>query len=424
VRPILAPVIRRRPSSAPQPEASEAQASASVINAGSDPRQAGGAAHPVRLPCGLVLGGGTVYPEFRIALEPDSPGDAAGCVGQTESLLSAASGSAAGAVFDLDLAATRPSGGWEAIVRGVRLSLERAKNETGFAAALRVTLSASDARIREAIESGAEIVNLETTAGLKLFRRALRASDVAGLILAAGVVSALAVSRAWSRAEAQFEGSVAARGGDSARPFIREIIRCLREKQAPEVICAVAAAVCAVRTLASLEAGATGPLPQGCWESLILKAIRGCPVSLSDAWPWEAQAAGMADLWSSGAGVAQTLAECALLSSGKAAMLRGAGSGSCGPLARILSEVSVLAIAEAIQTCQQPYQRAIAAAYAAANLLSENGPETDTTVSAGDRASAARIAEDLLSLPQSGQALLESLGQKYGSTTITGEMQP
>jgi len=376
----------------------------------------------VRLPCGLVLGGGTVYPEFRIALEPDSPGDAAGCVGQTESLLSAASGSAAGAVFDLDLAATRPSGGWEAIVRGVRLSLERAKNETGFAAALRVTLSASDARIREAIESGAEIVNLETTAGLKLFRRALRASDVAGLILAAGVVSALAVSRAWSRAEAQFEGSGTARGGDSARPFIREIIQCLREKLAPEVICAIAVAVCAVRTLASLEAGATGPLPQGCWESLILKAIRGCPVSLSDAWPWEAQAAGMADLWSSGAGVAQTLAECALLSSGRPGVRRGAGPG--GPLARIFSGASILAIAEAIRTCQQPYQRAIAAAYAAANLLSENGPAADAPVSADDRALAAKVADDLLMLPDSGQALLARLGEKYGSSTISGEMHP
>jgi hypothetical protein len=381
-------------------------------------------ASPVRLPCGLVLGSGTVYPEFRIELDPDSPDDAGRCVGQAESLLSAAAGSASGAVLDLDLAATRPPSAWEAIVRGVRRSLERARNETGFAAALRVTLSASDGGIRQAIESGADIVNLETTAGLGLFGRALRAGDVAGLILAAGIVSAPAVMEVWRRAEAQFEGSVAARGGDSARPFIREIVQCLHEKQTPEVICAIAVALCAVRTLASLEAGATGPLRSGSWESLIVKATRGCPVSLTDAWPWEAQAAGMADLWNSGAGVEQTLAECALLSSGKAAMLRGAGSGSCGPLARILSEVSVLAIAEAIQTCQQPYQRAIAAAYAAANLLSENGPETDTTVSAGDRASAARIAEDLLSLPQSGQALLESLGQKYGSTTITGEMQP
>jgi len=380
------------------------------------------AASPVRLPCGLVLGSGTVYPAFRIELDPDSPDDAGRCVGQTESLLAAAAGSAAGAVFDLDLAATRPPGGWESIVRGVRLSLERARNETGFAAALRVTLSAPDARIRQAIESGAEIVNLETTTGLELFRRALRAGDVAGLILAAGVVSAPAVYQAWSRAEAQFEGSGAARGGDSARPFIGEIIRCLREKQAPEAICAIAVAVCAVRTLASLEAGATGPLHPGCWESPIVKAIRGCPVSLNDAWPWEAQAAGMADLWSSDAGVAQTLADCALLSSGRPELRRGAGA--AGPLARILSESSILAIAEAIQTCRQPYQRAIAAAYAAANLLSENGPAADTPVSAADRALAARVADDLLMLPESGQALLARLGEKYGSSTISGEMHP
>jgi hypothetical protein len=376
----------------------------------------------VRLPCGLVLGSGTVYPEFRIELDPDSAGDAGRCVRQTESLVSAAAGNAAGAVFDLDLAAGRPPGAWESTVRSVRLSLERAKNETGFAAALRVTLSASDAWIRQAIESGAEIVNLETTAGLELFRRALRAGDVTGLILAAGFVSAPAVSQAWSRAEAQFEGSGAARGGDSARPFIREIVQCLREKQAPEVICALAAAVCAVRTLASLEAGATGPLRQGSWESLIVKAIRGCPVSLSDAWPWEAQAAGMADLWSSGAGAGQTLAECALLSSGRPRLRRGAEAG--GPLALIHSEASILALAEAIQTCQQPYQRAIAAAYAAAMLLSENGPAAGAPVSAADRALAARVADDLLLLPESAQSLLETLGEKYGSSAISGEMHP
>ncbi len=301
-------------------------------------------------------------------------------------------------------------------------ALERARDETGLAAALRVTLSAPEGRIRQAIESGAEIVNLETTAGLELFKRALGANDVTGLIVAAGVVSAPAVSEAWSRAEAQFAGSGAARGGDSARPFMREVIRCLREKQVPEVICAIAVVVSAVRTLASLEAGATGPLPSGSWESLIVKAVRGCPVSLTDRWPWEAQAAGMADLWNSGAGVAQTLAECVLLSAGRPAQPRGADSG--GPLTRILSEASVLAIAEAIQTCQQPYQRAIAAAYAAANLLSENGLAADTPASAADRALSARIAEDLLLLPESGQALLKPLGEKYGISLSYEEMHP
>jgi len=362
-----------------------------------------------------VVGGGTVYPEFGIELEPCCSGDVPRCVRQIESLLAAASRSAAGAVFDLDLATAGPPSAWERVLPQAHQLLQRARYESGFPAALRVTLGASEGRIRQTIESGADIVNLETAAGLELFGRALRASDVAGLILAVGVVSAPAVSEAWSRAEAEFGDSGAARGGDSARPFIRKIIQCLRERQAPEAICAIAVAVCAVHTLASLDAGATGPLRSGSWESLIVKPIRGCPVSLTDAWPWEAQAARMADLWSSGAGVAQTLAECALLSSGRPGELCGEDSG--GPLTCILSEASVVAIADAIQSCQQPYQRTIAAAYAAANLLIEDGGTAGTPVSAADRALAARVAEDLLLLPESGQELLESLGEKYGSSS-------
>lgn len=383
--------------------------------------RAGHAAHPVRLSCDLVLGGGTVYPEFRIALEADSPDGARQCVRQTESLLAAAVGSAAGAVFDLDLAAAGPTSAWESVLTGVHRSLERARKETGFAAALRVTLRPSEGRIRQAIGSGADIVNLETSAGLELFRRALRAGDVAGLIAAAGVVAAPAVSNLCLQAEAYFQGSSAARGGDSARPFIREIIHCLRHREAPEVICAIAVAVCAVRTLASLEAGATGPLRSGSWESPIVKAIGGCPISLSDAAPWEAQAAGAADLWNSAAGVEQTLAVCAHLTEGKPPSRE---TGASGPLARILSETSILAIAEAIQTCRQPFQRAIAAAYAAANLLSEEGETEATPVASADRDLSSKVAEDLLSLPESGQALLERLGEKYGSPSISGEMQP
>lgn len=354
------PVERRHESRSSKPGAAADQGTASATTAETGPLRAGRAAHPVQLPCGVVLGSGTVWPEFGLELEPDAPDYAGQCVRQAERLLAAIGGSAAGAVFDLDFTTAGPRTAWQNVLTGVRRTLDRASQQTGFAGALRVTLNSSEDRIRQAIDSGADIVNLETTAGLELFRRALRASDVTGLIVAAGVLSAPAVSEVWSRSEPQFKDSSAVRGGDSARPFIREIIHCLQLGEAQEVMCAIAVAVCAVPTLASLEAGATGPLRSGSCESLIVKAIRGCPVSLSDASPWEAQAAGAADLWNSSAGVEQTLAECALLSGGRSIPLRAAAP--CGPLAHILSEASILAIAEAIQTCQQPYQRAIAAA--------------------------------------------------------------
>lgn len=375
----------------------------------------------MRLSCGLVLGGGTVYPEFRVEPGAVSSGTAVASGDILEPLLAATAGAAGGAVFDVDLATPGWANTGKEILGRIRESLDHARQSTGIPAALRVTLSSSEARTREAIESGADIVNLETSTGLELFRRALRAGDAAGLIAAAGVVSAPAVSEIWSQAGGHFRDSGATRGGDSARPFILEVLHCLRRKQAPEVICAIAVAVCAVRTLASLEAGATGPLRAGSWDSPIVKAIRGCPVSLSDASPWEAQAAGAADLWSSSAGVEKTLADCADLTAGRRAPARRGGAG--GPVARILSGSAILTIAEAIQTCRQPYQRAIAAAYAAATLLSEKGEAEPAPVSAADRDLASQVAEELLSLPESGQGLLERLGEKYGSSTLSGEIQ-
>lgn len=49
-------------------------------------------------------------------------------------------------------------------------------------------------------------------------------------------------------------------------------------------------------------------------------------------------------------------------------------------------------------------------------------------VSAADRDLCARAAEEMLLLPESGQALLGPLGEKYGDTAISfhisGEMSP
>lgn len=382
---------------------------------------AAGALHPVRLRSGMVVGSGVVYPEFPVHAGPDGAGAVPRCLQGIESLLEAVAGRAPGVVVDLDLAGGRQSETWQDLVLGLHEALERARLARGLPGALRVTLPAPGEAVRRAIEAGADIVNLETRTGLSLFERALESADLDALILAGGVLAAPAVSRAWAEADGQLKRTGAAGGGDCARPFIQSAVRLWRNGKASESFCAIAIAVSAVRTLASFEAGAGGPAREGAWECLIVKAIRGCPVSLSGADPWEPPVAAMADLWNSGGSLEETLAECRALSRGQGRG-RPANSGS-GPLSRILSAASIASIAEAIQTCEEPYQRAIAAAYAATSILREGCAQGDPAL-AGYRDLLTRLDQDLFSLPESGRQLLAKVRSKYGESITSGEMHP
>jgi len=368
----------------------------------------------------MVVGSGVVYPEFAVRTELDAADAVRRCVKQVESLLTAVAGRAPGIVLDLDLTMPRLPSAWQGGVLELHEALGRAGVECGLPGALRVTLRAPGEAIRQAIKAGADIVGLETTAGLRLFEQALRAGDVGGLILACAVLAAPAVSGAWSQAEAELRGTRTAGGGDGARPFIRTIIRSWQNGEASEALCAIAIAVCAVRTLASFEGGASGPTREGAWESLIVKAIRGCPVSLSGTHPWAPAVAAMADLWNSGGSLDQTLAECRALSDGRGRCRPAAES--AGAFSRILTAGSIGSIAEAIQTCQQPYQRAIAAAYAATSILAESCAQGGHAFSEADRELLAKIDQDLLLFPESGRELLERLREKYGDFINSGEI--
>ncbi len=379
-------------------------------------RTAGRPSRPVRLPCGLEIGGGAVHPEFPIRLREGTPDAAASCAAEAEALLRAAAGRVQGAVFDLDLAPAPAVEGWLAALRTLRDILARARRDHGLPAALRVTFKEPGEVLRQAVEAGAAIINLESHAGLDLFEHSLQACEVRGLVLACGVVAAEAVARDWEQLQALLEGTGAVGGGHSARPFLQSALRHAKSGTAPEVMCAVGVAACAVPTLVSCEVGASGPAREGAWEGVVVKAIRGCPVSLGPAFPGSPALAAMADLWH-GDAVEETLAACEALGQGRP--WPGAGEAR-GAVARILSEGGIESLADAIQTCQKPYQRAIAAAYAAVTLLAEDWEGGG--LSEEGRALLGRLEEQLLLLPESGQVLLDHFRGETVNRTPSGEM--
>ncbi|MCS7043909.1 MAG: hypothetical protein NZR01_14075 [Bryobacteraceae bacterium] len=377
-------------------------------------------AAPVRLPCGLVLGAGAAYPEFLLPYDPSSPAADARCLEAARHLLESAAGRIDGIVLTLDLTAHPAPALRPGLLEGLLELRHRFSRHAGLPAAVSIALPASEMDLRAAARAGADILTLEAPAGLALFRRALPAADLRGILASLAMLAAPQAAALSAEAVRWLQPEPAALGGCCAAPFIREIAAARARRAAPEPLCAVALAVCAVPTLASFESGAAGPTPPAAWESLFVKAIRGCPVSLAATWPCQPGLFAAADLWRACGTPADAIADCLALRRGE--LPRAPAPPPSGPLSRILCADAILGIAEAIQTCLQPYQRAVAAAYAAATILAESGPDAGPGLAEADRELALHIAEDLISLPESGQELLEQAGSTYGSSILSGEI--
>lgn len=365
------------------------------------------------------MGGGGVFPEFPLTAGSLPPGGLEQLFPLAEAALESAAGRIDGAVLDVDLSREPLPVGWqEGLGRLVEMR-DRFCRPRRLAAAIRVTLPSGAEHAGAALQAGPDILNEEIAAGLPLFRAALRAADLRGLLAALAMVTAPAVAGSAARARERIRTGGPVLGAASARPFLREIEGCLRQQAVPETVCAIALATCAVPALAACEAGADGPAREGAWESLFVRETAGCPASLSAARPWEPAVLARTDLWH-GAGPAEaTVSECLLLRRGQTPP--APGPLPPGAVARILCADAISTIAEAIQTCRQPYHRAVAAAYAAATIVGESGPDAAAAVAESDRELALRAAEELISLPESGQELLEEAGSRYGSSILSGE---
>ncbi len=426
---------------------------------------------PVACGHGLVIGNGQVYPEINFTLPAveisRSTWDVV--VAQYEEmarqiLRRAVALKVPGIVLEFELLpamTNQPEWGGE-ITALLASHLRRAHEEHGLRSALRVTptdirdqakppvLRRGEAweRLRRSfqlcMDAGADIVSIESVGGKEVHDQALLYGDVRGLVFALGVLAVRDMHWLWGEITALCRASErVVPGGDTACGFANTAMQLAHQRMLPEVLAAVDRAMSAVRSLAAFEAGAVGPSKDCAYEGPIIKAITGCPISMEGKSaacahfsPLGNIASAMCDLWSNESvqnvrllsgnapeAFTELLAyDCRLMNeatrSGGALALRNwltASDQWLSPQAAVLSPQATWDLAQVIVSAEGGYQRTVAVAQAAVQLLQKATASGQLSLaSIKEKQWLDRISRELEALPADESVLLAEMSEKYG----------
>ena len=292
----------------------------------------GFAPRPVTTSHGLVIGGGTVYPELNFTLPPIT-------ISKTtmpeirehyRSIIDGALTRAhelgqKGVVFEFETLlemTMQPEIGIELTKIMAEVCAEhRVKN--GIIGEIRLT--PNDARdferppllrssklldsmyqlFRDGAVAGGDMLSIESTGGKEVHDDALMYCDIKGAMFGLTVLGVRDMQFLWKNIVqiAKETGRVA--GGDTACGFANTAMVLAEKKYIPRVFAAIDRVISVVRTLPAYEAGAVGPSKDCGYEGPYMKAIAGIPISMEGKTaacahlsPVGNIAAAMADLWS------------------------------------------------------------------------------------------------------------------------------
>jgi len=267
----------------------------------------GVAPKPVPTRAGLVIGGGTVYPELNFTLPVMLLNEQSFTTARqhyrqmaTEALARAADLSAPGVVMEFEtVPAMTEKPEWAIDLCKLLLDcLADAHAKTHLPAALRMTPNDNREMVRPPVmrsgrhlqdmmdvfqacaEAGAELLSVESAGGKEVHDEAIVAADIRQAIFALCVMGVRDMEFIWTR----IAGIAAACGvhpaGDTACGFANTAMVLADRKMIPRVFAAVDRAVSAVRSLVAYQCGAVGPGKDCAYENPFLKAITGCPMSM------------------------------------------------------------------------------------------------------------------------------------------------
>ncbi len=292
----------------------------------------GTAPHPLSFPNGMVIGGGTVYPEINFTLPPmditkDTFKEVLSQYRQmvTGVLERARSLYVPGIVVEVELlpqTTMEPKWGVEITRQTVDIMREY-ENKYSLKSLLRIT--PNDIRemtrppmmregklyhnmldtFRECALAGADMLAIESTGGKEVHDNALLNADLSSILFILGVMGTRDMAYLWSDITriARETGTIAS--GDSACGFGNTAMVLAEKGYIPRTFAAVVRVATVVRSLVAFEAGAIGPSKDCAYEGPYLKAITGYTISMegrsaavAHLSPLGNIAAAAADLWS------------------------------------------------------------------------------------------------------------------------------
>jgi len=265
---------------------------------------------PVSLKNGLVIGGGTVYPELNFTL-PDmsitSDSLPEVCRQYQEMIEGACTRAvelhAPGLVVEFELLpdlTLAPEWGAE-VTKILRAGLDRAQAEHGLKTALRVTpndirefarppLLRSGEYLDNMLRSfelcaqaGADFFAIESTGGKEVHDEAILNGDLPLSVFGLGVLASRDMRFLWEHIVRISRAHGVIPSGDSACGFANTAMVLAEQHFIPRVWAAAIRVMSVARSLVAYECGALGPNKDCAYEGPYIKAITGCPISLEGA---------------------------------------------------------------------------------------------------------------------------------------------
>ncbi|MDK2985588.1 MAG: methanol---5-hydroxybenzimidazolylcobamide Co-methyltransferase [Clostridia bacterium] len=292
----------------------------------------GHAPKKIKFDNGMVIGGGTVYPEVNFTLPPMqvNKNTISKAYKQYKEMTEGVCQRAMelqvpGLVIEIELVpdmTLNPEWGIET-TKIVKEVMNEYQDKNGLKSLLRITpvdvREGNDLEhmwrgkhwdlvmdtFKGCAENGADLLSIESVGGKNLHDDGVMFCDVAKTVFSLGIVAARDMEKLWENIVKIAEETNIIPAGDTACAFANTSMVLAVRGMIPTVFSAIDRVMCAVRTMIANEQGAIGPDKDCGYEGPYIKAITGTPISMEGKSAAVAHnsfcgniAAAVADLWS------------------------------------------------------------------------------------------------------------------------------